>query len=96
MFGRGGSAVESQATVGARLMLLGRRGAEQLVRKFAIPDAPLVDAILSLQRLVQDADWIQSVDLNPVLVDETGVVALDAKIFTRPSWVSREGSPGSG
>ena len=77
-------------------MLLGRRGAEQLVRKFAIPDARLVDAILSLQRLVRDADWIQSVDLNPVLVDETGVVALDAKIFTRPRWVSRDGSPGRG
>jgi acyl-CoA synthetase (NDP forming) len=96
MFGRGGSAVESHATVGVRLMPLGRSGAEHLVRKFARPDARLVDTILSLQRLVQDADWIQSVDLNPVLADESGVVALDAKIFTRPGLASYEGSSWSG
>lgn len=77
-------------------MPLGRRGAEQLVRKFARPDARLVATILSLQRLVQDADWIQSVDLNPVVADETGVVALDAKIFTRRGLAPYEGSSWSG
>ena len=85
MFGRGGTAVESEGTVGVRLMPLSRHGAELLVRKFAAPDAWLVDVILSLQGLVREADWIQSVDLNPVLIDATGVVALDAKIFTQPS-----------
>jgi hypothetical protein len=83
MFGRGGSAVESRAAVAVRLMPLGRRGAERLVAKFAGPDIRLVEAIMSLQTLVQEADWIGSVDLNPVVIDETGVVALDAKIFAR-------------
>jgi acetyltransferase len=60
-------------------MLTGFRG-----RKPGDIDA-LCDALVNLGRLARDfGDVIETIDVNPLLVREQGVVALDALVVLRP------------
>lgn len=46
--------------------------------------AAIADALLRLSQLVCDHARIKEIDVNPLLADETGVVALDARIRVAP------------
>src|SRR5262249_17427541 len=55
----------------------------------------IADAITRLSQLVVDCPAITELDINPLLADETGVVALDARISIEPSEVEVDGpTPG--
>jgi len=63
----------------AARLLAGFRG-----RKPGDIDA-LCDVLVALGRLARDVgDAIEAVDINPLLVGERGVVALDALVVLRP------------
>jgi len=47
----------------------------------AINMAALEDVLLSISELVSELPWIQSLDLNPLIVDENGAIAADARIM---------------
>jgi len=53
--------------------------------------------LVKLSQLVADFPEIREIDLNPVLADETGVVAVDARVsiapFAKPSRGARSGNP---
>ena len=46
----------------------------------AINMTALEDVLLSISELVCELPWIQSLDLNPLIVDENGAIAADARI----------------
>jgi acyl-CoA synthetase (NDP forming) len=98
MFGMGGVLVELFKDVGFGPATLDREQARAMVRatragamlegfrgrKPGDIDA-LCDALVNLGRLARDmGDVIESVDVNPLLVREQGVVALDALVVLRP------------
>jgi acyl-CoA synthetase (NDP forming) len=71
----------------AGLMLTGFRG-----RRPGDIDA-LCDALVNLGRLARDlGDVIETIDVNPLLVREQGVVALDALVVLRPPGTSGDRS----
>jgi len=94
MVGLGGIFVEAMRLVGFRLAPLGLEEAKQLIQE-TIPDALLrgtrgrpkmaVDAIanalVSLGRMLEEHPRVEQVDLNPVLPDEAGCTAVDARII---------------
>jgi succinyl-CoA synthetase beta subunit len=96
LFGRGGVLVESSGGVGGRLLPLDRATAEALVDEVAgdsiagtvrgqVPWArePLVEALLGVSELWRRVgSWATSVDLNPLVVSDSGVFAVDALILT--------------
>ena len=59
------------------LVLAGLRGARPDVRSFA-KVVSAVGAFIDAGR-----DWLEAVDLNPVIVDESGAVAVDATVVVR-------------
>jgi acetyltransferase len=102
MFGMGGIFVElfkdvsfAPATLDrerARDMIGATRAGQMLAgfrgRKPGDVDA-LCDALVNLGRLARDlGDVIESIDVNPLLVREHGVVALDALVVLRPPGAS--------
>ena len=92
LLGLGGVLVEITGRVSGRFLPLDRDAAESLVEEvtgadvFAglrgsrpWPTAPLVDALMALERLWRDnGAWLGSLDVNPLIVTEAGVVAVDA------------------
>ena len=99
MFGMGGVMVELFKDVSFAPATLDRDRAREMVRatragamlegfrgrKPGDIDA-LCDALVSLGRLARDlGDAIEAVDVNPLLVREQGVVALDALVVLRPA-----------
>jgi acetyltransferase len=51
----------------------------------------IAEALVRLSRLVVDCPAVKELDINPLLVDEMGVIALDARIRIEPSEVEKEG-----
>jgi hypothetical protein len=52
----------------------------------AWPTAPLVDAVEAVARLWQSTGgWLASVDLNPVIVTDSGVAVVDALLVAAPA-----------
>ena len=48
----------------------------------------LIDVLLSVSSIACELPWIQEMDINPLIVDENGVVAVDARIvvdYPKPS-----------
>ena len=78
--------------VSGRFLPLERAGAESLVEEVAgaqlfaglrgqrpWPAAPLVEAVMALDRLWRaNGAWLGSLDVNPLIVTEADVVAVDA------------------
>lgn len=70
--------------------LVGRSGLEPLLRAWrsrpAADKAALLDALVKVSQLACDLDGIAELDINPLLVDARGAVALDARVrLRRPS-----------
>jgi acetyltransferase len=53
--------------------------------------AAIADALVRLSQLVVDCPAVKELDINPLLADETGIIALDARIRIEPSEVEKEG-----
>lgn len=96
MFGQGGVAAEviADSTIGlpplnsvlAQAMIARTRVAKLLAGYRDRPPADLnaiASALVSLSDLIVDAPEIAELDINPLLADETGVIALDARIIVR-------------
>ncbi|MBT5049367.1 MAG: bifunctional acetate--CoA ligase family protein/GNAT family N-acetyltransferase [Rhodospirillaceae bacterium] len=103
LFGQGGTAVE---IIGDRAVALpplnsvladaqmSRTRIAKLLAGYrnrpAADHAAIRDVLISLSRLVSDIPEIQEIDINPLLADEKGVLALDSRV--RVSRPSSEGS----
>ena len=91
LFGLGGVLVEVSGRVSGRFLPLDLEAAESLVEEVAgphvfsglrgsrpWPTAPLVEAVMALGGLWRaNGAWLSSLDVNPLIVTETGVVAVD-------------------
>ncbi len=96
MFGLGGVYVEVFEDVAFRLAPLTREEAEEMVSEVrgsrllrgvrGEPPADVeavVEALLSLSRLLVECSKVVEVDINPLLVFERGVAAVDARVVVR-------------
>ncbi|MGL4812693.1 MAG: GNAT family N-acetyltransferase [Beijerinckiaceae bacterium] len=97
LFGHGGTAVEVINDKALSLLPLDLTQARSLMaetrvarllagyRNIAAADADAVaDMLVRISRLIEDNPEIVALDLNPVLADDTGVIALDARIEIAP------------
>jgi acyl-CoA synthetase (NDP forming) len=98
-FGLGGVFIEVFRRVGGRLAPLGPADADELVEEFddlgviagyrgmrAWDRAQLRDVLVNAGQLVAAGrDWISSMDLNPLIVTESGLVAVDCVCFVARS-----------
>jgi acetyltransferase len=93
LFGQGGTAVEVPADRALALPPLNRVLARDLVSRTRVsrllagyrdhPPARLdaiCDTLIAVSRLLADVPEIAELDVNPLLADENGVVALDARV----------------
>jgi acetyltransferase len=98
LFGHGGTAVEVIADSAVALPPLNMKLARDLIGRTRISrllhgyrDRPPVDfdalclTLVQLSQLVVDIPEIAEVDINPLLTDEKGVLALDARIRVAPA-----------
>lgn len=98
VFGRGGTAVEIIDDKALALPPLDLKLAHNLIQRTRVsrildryrdvPAAKRDDVALTLVKLAQlasDIPEIRELDINPLLADETGVVALDARIAIAPA-----------
>ena len=106
LLGRGGVLVEVSGRVSGRFLPLDREAAESLVEEVAGPDkfaglrgtrswptAPLVEAVVALDRLWRaNGAWLGSLDVNPLIVTEAGVVAVDALFVAADQEAEPQGS----
>jgi len=96
MFGLGGVYVEVFEDVAFRLAPLTREGAKEMVSEVrgsrllcgvrGEPPADVeavVEALLALSRLLVECPEVVEVDINPLLVFERGVAAVDARVVVR-------------
>ncbi|MCB1802077.1 MAG: acetate--CoA ligase family protein, partial [Gammaproteobacteria bacterium] len=100
-FGAGGTAVEifadSQVALPplneylSRELIRGTRAARYLKRFRNLPEADiakLTDALQRISEIACELPEVQELDINPLLVDENGVVAVDARIVVAPPQTS--------
>lgn len=93
MFGLGGIFVEALRDVVFRMAPIGERDALGMVRGIRgarilagmrgqppVDERALVDALRRVSQLAADFPLIAELDVNPLLVDESGVVAVDARV----------------
>lgn len=93
VFGRGGTAVEVIDDKAIGLPPLDLRLADELIRQTRVSrllpayrDVPAVapgvvqTLLVKLSQLTADVSEIRELDLNPILADESGIVAVDARI----------------
>ena len=92
LLGLGGVLVEVSGRVSGRFLPIDRGAAESLVENVAgagvfaglrgtrpWPTAPLVETVMALDGLWRaNGAWLGSLDINPLIVTEAGVVAVDA------------------
>jgi acetyltransferase len=97
VFGRGGTAVE---VIGDKALalppldlelareLIGRTRVSRVLKAYRDVPAADVDAIalllVKLAQLAADLPELRELDLNPVLADQTGLIAVDARIAVAP------------
>ena len=92
-FGSGGTAVEvmddsaiSLPPLNVRLAqdLINRTRVSKMLGKFrqlpAVDMDKLVEILLNVSAMACELPWIQEMDINPLIVDENGAVAVDARI----------------
>ncbi len=97
LFGQGGTAVEVLGDRALGLPPLNANLARELVERTrvarlleayrdrpAVDHAALVETLVRISQLVVDLPEIRELDVNPLLADEHGVVALDARIRIGP------------
>lgn len=98
VFGRGGTAVEVIDDVALALPPLDLRLAHELIGRTRVSrilkayrDVPAADeravalVLVKLAQLAADIPEIRELDINPLLADASGVVAVDARIAVAPS-----------
>src|SRR5208283_142084 len=51
--------------------------------------------LVKLAQLVADFPEIREIDLNPVLADETGIIAVDGRVSVAPAEMRRQASAGN-
>jgi acetyltransferase len=100
-FGSGGTTVEVMGDSAIALPPLNRRLASDLINRTKaakmlgqfrhMPPAnceALIDVLLRVSSMACELPWIQEMDINPLMLDDQGAVAVDARIrvdFPRPS-----------
>ena len=100
-FGSGGTSVEIMGDSAISLPPLNRRLAVDLINrtkvskllaKFrnmpAVDMDQLIDVLLSVSSMACELPWIQEMDINPLIMDEKAIVAVDARIvvdYPKPS-----------
>ena len=97
LFGRGGKAVEvfndralalPPLDLGLALDLISRTQVARLLREYRdVPAADLDEVALTLVKLAQmsaDLPEIRELDINPLLADAEGVIAMDARVRLAP------------
>ncbi len=107
VFGQGGTAVEVISDKALALPpldlalardLMARTRVSRILKAYRnVPaaDEPAVALLLvKLAQLAADFPEIREIDLNPVLADETGVIAVDARMSVAPFERSRRGPAG--
>jgi acetyltransferase len=107
VFGRGGTAVE---VIGDKALalppldlelaraLIGRTRVSRVLKAYRDVPAADIDAIalllVKLAQLAADLPELRELDLNPVLADENGLIAVDARIAVAPLDVALRGPSG--
>jgi acetyltransferase len=107
VFGRGGTAVE---VIGDKALalppldlelareLIGRTRVSRVLKAYRDVPAADVDAIelllVKLAQLAADLPELRELDLNPVLADQNGLIAVDARIAVAPVEAARRGPSG--
>jgi acetyltransferase len=97
LFGSGGTEVELRKEhavalppLNARLSrdLIDRSGLAPLLAAHrghpACDEAALLDTLGKVSQMVCDLAWLAELDINPLLISERGVLALDARVRVRP------------
>ncbi len=92
-FGSGGTTVEIMGDSAVALPPLNRRLAIDLINrtkvskllgKFrnmpAVDIDQLIDVLLGVSGMACELPWLQEMDINPLIMDEAGIVAVDARI----------------
>lgn len=106
LFGRGGTAVEVINDKALALPPLDLKLAHDLIartrvsrRLKAYRDVPAADegaialTLVKLAQLAADIPDIRELDINPLLADETGVIAVDARVAVAPETRKGSGHP---
>ena len=106
-FGQGGTAVEVISDKALALPPLDLELARRLIERTRVSrilkayrNVPAADGqavrllLVKLAQLVADFPEIREIDLNPVLADETGVIAVDARVSVAPLEALRRGPSG--
>jgi acetyltransferase len=104
LFGAGGVAVETIRDTAVALPpldtvlcadLIGRTRVGSLLAGFrdqpAVNQQALHGALIALSHLIEDFPCVRGVDINPLLADAEGVIALDARIEIDPADMDRKG-----
>src|SRR5215471_8348598 len=107
VFGRGGTAVE---VIGDKALalppldlelargLIGRTRVSRVLKAYRDVAAADVDAValllVKLAQLAADLPELRELDLNPVLADQNGLIAVDARIAVAPVEAARRGPSG--
>ena len=107
VFGQGGTAVEVISDKALALPpldlalahdLIGRTRVSRILKAYrnvpAADEQAIALLLVKLSQLAADFAEIGEIDLNPVLADETGVIAVDARVSVRPAAPHRGGPAG--
>ena len=100
-FGSGGTSVEIMGDAAISLPPLNRRLSLDLINRTkvakmlgefrnmpAVDMDQLIDVLLGVSSMACELPWIQEMDINPLIMDETGIMAVDARIvvdYPKPS-----------
>ena len=108
VFGRGGTAVEVIGDKALALPPLDLELAHDLIARTRVSrvlkayrNVPAADTnavalvLVKLAQLAADLPEVRELDLNPLLADETGVIAVDARVSVAPVEAVRRGPPGN-
>lgn len=106
-FGSGGTSVEVMGDSAITLPPLNQRLAHDLIRRTrvskmlgefrnmpAVDMNQLIEVLLGVSAMACELPWIQEMDINPLIIDDQGIVAVDARIvvdYPKPSTARRPG-----